>query len=414
VHFAQFGPLIVDRGGEPVWFSPAGKNLLATNFAVSRYHGEPVLVWWEGKFTTTGYGIGEAVIVDRSYRELARVRAANGRRMDLHEFLLTPDGTALFTCYPATVEADLSSMGGPRRGQVLESVIQEVDVASGRLLMEWRSLDHVPVSASYKQVGEPYDYLHVNSIGLTPDGNLLVSARHSWALYKLDRRTGRVLWTLGGNRSQFQIGQGARFAWQHDARQTSEGTFTVFDNGTDGSTKIEHQSRGLVLEVDEQRRSAQLKRAYTNPKPLVATALGSVQTLPGGGALVGWGTAPYTSQFDATGALIADHEMPYGLDSYRAASFPWSATPTEPPAIGARRDNLTGAQMLYASWNGATGVTGWLVHAGADADRLAPVGIARRRGFETMIPLDPRLRYASVTAVDSGGTNLGRSRTIRL
>src|SRR5207244_1351114 len=111
-------------------------------FASSWYRGEPVLIWWEGKILQTGYGKGEGVIVDRAYRELARVRAANGRTMDLHALWLTSKQTAVFTCYPRVVQADLSSIGGPRRGHALESIIQEVDVASGRLLFEWRSLPH--------------------------------------------------------------------------------------------------------------------------------------------------------------------------------------------------------------------------------------------------------------------------------
>ena len=167
-----------------------------------------MLVWWEGKVLQSGYGQGEAVVLDDAYREIARVRAAGGRSMDLHAFALSAEGRALFTCYPQTVQMDLSSIGVPRNSQVLESIIQEVDIASGRLLFEWRSLQHIPVSASQEPHGEPYDYLHVNSIEQLPDGNLLVSARHTWALYKLDRRTGSVIWTLGGKRSQFQIGPG--------------------------------------------------------------------------------------------------------------------------------------------------------------------------------------------------------------
>ena len=187
----QYGPLIVDRAGTPVWFRPLSPGLQVANFASARYRGKPVLVWWEGKVLQSGYGQGEAVVLDDAYREIARVRAAGGRSMDLHALALSAEGTALFTCYPQTVQMDLSSIGAPRNSQVLESIIQEVDIASGRLLFEWRSLQHIPVSASQEPHGEPYDYLHVNSIERLPDGNLLVSARHTWALYKLDRRTGQ-------------------------------------------------------------------------------------------------------------------------------------------------------------------------------------------------------------------------------
>ena len=141
----------------------------------------PALSWWEGKIIAPGYGQGEAVIVDSAYRELTRVRAGNGARMDMHELQITPEGTALFFCYPRVVAADLSPMGGPAKGRVLESVFQELDLRSGRVLLEWRSLDHIPLADSYKPPADPWDYVHLNSIRVAPDGNLLVSARHTWA-----------------------------------------------------------------------------------------------------------------------------------------------------------------------------------------------------------------------------------------
>ncbi len=194
----QYGPLIVARNGAPVWFRPLSGGLQVSSFFSTTYQGKPVAVWWEGKIQQTGYGHGEAVLLDRSYREVTRVRAAGGRSMDLHALTVTPEGTALFTCYPETVQMDLSAIGGPRDTQVLESIIQEVDIASGRLLFEWRGLQHIPVTATHEPMSQPYDYLHINSIQALPDGNLLVSARHTWAVYKLDRRTGAVIWTLGG------------------------------------------------------------------------------------------------------------------------------------------------------------------------------------------------------------------------
>jgi hypothetical protein len=411
----QFGPLIVDRSGEPVWFRPVKPGLKVTNFSASQYRGEPVLVWYEGSVQWTGYGRGEAVILDSSYREVTRVRAAGGRSMDLHGLFLTPEGTALFTCYPDVVEADLSAVGGPRRGQLLESVIQEVDIASGRLLFEWRSLSHVPIEHSYFQLQQhrPFDYLHANSIAPTPDGNLLVSGRHSWALYKINRRTGGVMWTLGGKHSDFHMGQGTQFTWQHDARQVSGDMVTVFDNGSDGYTNTEHQSRGLLLDVDESQRTVTLRRSYTGPKQL-ATSMGSVQVLPAGQVVVGWGTASHTTAFDPSGEMLFDVGLPKGLFSYRGLWLPWKSSPAHSPTIAAGRDQSSGANLVYASWNGATEVAGWQVDAGEAAGVMRNVGVATRRGFETIIPLHRSLRVASITPLDRAGAALSQSRLIRL
>lgn len=411
----QYGPLIVDSDGEPVWFSPIAPGLKLTNFSASQYRGEPVLIWWEGRVQWTGYGQGEAVIVDSSYREVARVRAANGRQMDLHALYLTPQGTAMFSCYPEIVDADLSAVGGPRHGQLLESVVQEVDIASGRLLFEWRSLPHVPIERSYfmLQKHRPFDYLHVNAVTPTPDGNLLVSGRHTWALYKIERRTGRVIWTLGGKRSDFHMGHGTQFTWQHDGRQVADGVFSVFDNGSDGYTNTERQSRGLVLNVDETRRTVALQRSYTGPKEL-ATSMGSVQVLPKDRVVVGWGTASHTTAFDSTGNTLFDVALPKGMFSYRGLWLPWKSIPKHPPAVAAGRDQDSGAKLVYASWNGATEVAGWRVDGGTTADVLKTVGVATRRGFETIIPLHPSLEVAAVTPVDHTGRSLSQSRMLRL
>ncbi len=410
----QYGPLIVDRAGTPVWFRPLPAGLQVTNFTASRYRGKPVLVWWEGKILQSGYGQGEAVVLDHDYREVARVRAAGGRSMDLHALTLTPQGTALFSCYPATVQMDLSSIDGPRNSQVLESIIQEVDIASGRLVFEWRGLQHIPVSASLEAMIAPYDYLHVNSIQPLPDGNLLVSARHTWAVYKLDRRTGEVMWTLGGKRSQFQMGAGTQFSWQHDPALVSDRVLTVFDNGTNGPIKTEHESRGLVLEVDEQHRTVTLRNEYTSPEHLSAGAMGSVQTLSADRVLVSFGVQSQTIEYTSDGTLVLDIALPAGMYSYRGLWLPWNGIPHHQPALAAARNRQSGTTTVYASWNGATEVAGWQVAAGSKRDHVHPLGIARRRGFETVIPLHRQLRYASVVAVDRFGRRLRHSPTVRL
>jgi hypothetical protein len=410
----QGGPMIVEEDGEPVWFRHLRSPTWESNFAATSYRGRPVLSWWEGEVQAPlGYGRGEGVIVDAAYDELARVRAADGRDADVHEFRLTPQGTALLTCFPQVVETDLSAVGGPRRGRVLESVFQEIDPSTGSLLLEWRSLDHIPITESHRPPEDLYDYLHINSIDVLPDGNLLVSARHAWTLYKLDRRSGAVIWRLGGKRSDFKLGHRARFTWQHDARYQADGSITLFDNGSDGRQYTASESRGVVLAVDERARTARLAAEYRHPSSLMSVSMGSVQILPGGNVLVGWGSQPYASEFTAGGRLLADARMPKKEQSYRSFSMPWIGLPSDRPAVAAG-GTRGGRTTLFASWNGATEVTHWLLDAGPSHQRLHPVGVATRSGFETAITLEGDFSYAAVTALDSSSKRLGRSRTIRL
>ncbi len=416
---AQAGPLMLDDHGEPAWFQPISRALWLSNFRRARYHGRPVLTWWEGAMTPEGFGRGEGVIVDSSYRELARVRAGNGHYIDVHEFLITRRGTALCVCYPETVPGDLSSIGGPTSGTIQDSIVQEVDIASGRVLLEWRSLEHIGLDETYQRPAAPIDYFHANSVAVTPDDNLLVSARCTWALYKLERTTGRVIWRLGGKRSDFRLQSGAQFSWQHDARWPHPSAITLFDDGDaafdDGSgmSDTESQSRGIVLKVDEARRTVSLARSYRHPHPLLANAMGSFQTLPDGNVLIGWGSSPVTSEFSGAGKLLADWTLGSKNTSYRAYRYEWAGQPADLPAVVARR-TAPHASTVHVSWNGATTVTHWMVHAGPRRGALEALGIASRRGFETVIPLRIGSGYVQVSALDHTGRRLATSEPVRL
>jgi hypothetical protein len=400
------GTLIVDAVGEPVWFHPT-TPVTAMNLRAAVYKGAPVLTWWEGK-TERGLGTGTHVILDRSYRVVARVPAGAGRPSDLHEFLLTPHGTALVTSWEVAPK-DLRGFGGPSAGKVVGGIVQELELPSGRVLFEWRSLDHVPIGETHAEFNNPLDYFHINSVELAADGNLLVSARNTWAVYKIDRGSGRVIWRLGGKRSDFRMGPGTRFAWQHDAREHGS-LLSLFNNGA--APKVLPQSAGLVLALDTKRMRATLQRKYTHAPAALARALGSVQVLPNGNVLVGWGTEPYLTEYSAGGRVLLDARLPPGGQNYRALRFPWLGQPSVPPKLVAHR--AAGATGLYASWNGATEVGAWQLRSGPAAGSLSDGVTMPRGGFETKLPLPPGDRYAAVVALDQRGKALRTSRTIRI
>ena len=104
--------------------------------------------------------------------------------------------------------------------------MQEIDVASGDVVFEWHSLDHVPLPESMQANREPaqnatkkrpLDYFHVNSVADAPGGNILISGRNTSALYLL-ARDGHIVWRLGGKRSDFGPPAAVKFAFQHNAR----------------------------------------------------------------------------------------------------------------------------------------------------------------------------------------------------
>lgn len=399
------GPLLVDNAGHPLWMHNSNP-VTAMNFRPGIYKGRPVLTWWAGR-TTRGLGDGTHVIVDSSYRDVLRVPAGNGRPADLHEFVLTDRGTALVTSWER-VERDLSAAGGPSSGPVIGGVVQEIELPSGRVLFEWRSLDHVDIAESHQPYSTTgaYDYFHVNSIELDHDDNFLVSARNTWAVYKIDRGTGNVLWRLGGKKSDFKMGAGTGFAWQHDARRQGGSNYLVslFDDGA--APAVQPQSKALVLELDLKRMTAGVHRSVTHHPSVLAHALGSVQLLPNGNMLVGWGTAPYVTEYDRHGRVVLDLRLPHGGENYRALRFPWKGTPAAPPDVVEKFQK--GKHVVYASWNGATELAAWRVEAPGYTKSY------RKTSFETEIVAPRGVKTVTVTPVSSKGEPLHHGIAVRV
>ena len=403
-HPSQDGCAILDNEGQPVWLHLlADESLDVMNFKLQEYKGESVLTWWVGRHT--GFGQGECVICDHSYREIKRVRAGNGYEADHHEFLITPQDTALITIYHG-VKTDLTGVGGPADATVLDGIVQEVDIETGKVLFEWHSLDHVELSPPESGY---YDHLHINSIDLFDEDHIIISSRETSTVFKINRNTGEIVWRLGGEKSDFEMGPGARFFYQHDARSHPAGTITVFDNG---SANTADQSRGAVIKIDEKAMKATLVREYTHPDKLLSITQGNVQVLPNGNVFIGWGSSPVVSEFSQDNNVQFDAQFPTESESYRAFRFPWKGYPKYAPAIAAESDNDDRVK-IYASWNGATEVETWQVMAGESPRKLKELASTPREGFETVISVNTSEPYVGVRAVDAAGKVLGSSRAIK-
>jgi hypothetical protein len=408
--YGQTGAMILDQQGRLAWFHPIPKGEDAANLQVQSYLGQPVLTWWEGVVPARlGVGFGRDQILDSSYRPLANVNAGNGYHADLHEFQITPQGSALLTAY-ALVAADLSPYGGSRDGVVQDAIMQQIDIRTGLVMFEWHAYGHVSPGDSYsstpKGPGEPFDYFHINSISPDPwgDGNFIVSSRNTWAAYEISGATGAVLWRLGGRHSSFHMGPGTGTAWQHDVRWQPDRTLTIFDNGA--TPKQHSESRLLRERIDWAHRKVTLVGRYGGH--ILSGSQGNNQVLSNGNSFVGWGEAPYLSEFAPSGAILFSAHLPAPGQSYRAYRFPWRATPASAPAI-AVRPGAGAAVTLYASWNGATSVSAWRVLAGADASSLVALAQVPSSGFETAIPLTSSAAAFAVQALGAEGQVLASS-----
>ncbi len=327
------GPEIINNKGQVIWFHaiPAGQT--ASDFRTQTYAGRPVLTWWQG----TGLGglaAGTDYIYNARYQQIATVNAGNGYHADGHEFLITPRSTALILAY-TTATADLTSIGGPASQTVINGIVQEIDIRTGKVLFQWNSEDHVPFSDSHAPLpasaAVPWDWFHINAVHLDTDGNLLIDARNTWTTYKVNRHTGVIIWELGGKQSSFSLqaasGQALDsaseiFAWQHDPEAIGHHEYTWFDNESSG-TPLLPASRAVTVRLNTRDHVATLLASDDQPEGLAAASQGNAQTTANGDLFVGWGSLPYFSEFSSSGALLLNAQFPAGVNTYRAYRLPW-------------------------------------------------------------------------------------------
>jgi hypothetical protein len=400
----QNGPMLLDSAGNLLWFDPLPKNEIAADFREQEYQGQPVLTWWQG-YSNNGSGRGVGVIYNSDYQQVATVQAGNGLQgMDLHEFLITPQGDAWIAA------VDPVHYGTSSR-PLMDAVVQEIDIKTGLVLFEWHALDHIPITESYfntKTPGYVYDPYHLNSITLDSDGNPIISLRNTWAFYKVNAQTGAVMWTLGSNQNQFKMGAGTGVAFQHDVLAQPGGTFTIFDDG--GGPPTEHAARAIRVAVNETSKTVSLVNQYVHSPSLNTNFEGNAQVLPNGDMFVGWGQQPYFTEFNAAGKEIFDARFTSNTSSYRAYRFQWTGQPLSQPTVTVQNNN-DGTTEVYSTWNGATTVASWRVLAGATAGSLVPLATVDRNGFETAMSAPTGVPYFAVQALGSSGQVLSTSPT---
>lgn len=435
---ATTGPEIIDNQGRLVWYDPLPDAVSASNFQVQEYKGRPVLTWWQGTGDNPAFGAfapgigqGEGVIMNDHYEIIKVIGAINGVTPDTHEFQLTPQGDALITGYDTVPNVDLTSVGGPANGTVIDSLVREINVRTGKVLLNWSALAHVPITDSYALPllgSSPWDFFHINSISLAPNGNILISSRHMWALYEIDPSTGATVWTLGGKQSDFTMGPGASFAWQHQPRFVGPDEIQLFDDEAGTPFAPTGQpSRAIWLHLNLATHTATLVRQIVQPSNQPVTgSQGSVQTLSNGNTLIGWGSAGTFSEYDPAGNLLLEGQLPTGgtpvtlpngqsipntWSTYRVFRDQWTGTPTTPPAISV---TSTGENQwsVSAAWNGDTQVTTWTVLGGPDRQHMRPITSAPWNGLITTIPTTADVRFLRVEAVGSNNQPLAESSVI--
>ncbi|KAJ5221551.1 uncharacterized protein N7469_010438 [Penicillium citrinum] len=413
---AQSGPYIYTDKGDLVWSGFGYVGPRSENFLVQNYRGEQVLTIFEGSHNSPmGHGHGHTSIFDNKYRLLKQITGGGHSLADQHEFLIFDNRSAVFTVFDPEI-ADLSAYGAKTDSQqwVLDNKIQKVDMETNRVLWEWSALEHIdPADTNLTlQSGnagtgvnssQAWHYFYMNAFDIDAENNnYLLSARSMCTIFKMDGDTGKIIWQLGGPKSNFSLGEGVDFCWQHDTRmhgkylqhetKGSKEIISFFDNsahenlagGPDLQTRA--FSAGKIVELDTENWTAKLLAEFRAPGDLSVRSQGNMQLLPNGNVFINWGYDGAMSEHKPDGTTIFFSGMDSGRlgpgsENYRAFKFDWHALPYEEPALVAFKES--NGTSLYVSWNGDTETKVWRFFGEDEKGQRKLLGQAKRTGFET-------------------------------
>lgn len=285
--------------------------------------------------TVTGGGPTVFRMMDSSYTVVDSFKMGNGYIAESHEFQLLPNGHALLLSYDLQ-KVDMSELvpGGHPGATVLGSIIQELD-GDKNVIFQWRSWDYLDITDSYNDLTlKVFDAIHINSIDMDSDNNLLVSIMAFGEIAKINRQTGEIIWIMGGRNNQFTFindDEGSAFApqyfmYQHEVRRLDNGNILMID---DGQGKVRQWTRAVEYQIDETAKTATKVWQYRHDPDLYAPSMGTAQRLPNGNTLIGWGQASAqaktaVTEVDPSGNVVLELAFTGNLwASYRAYKFDW-------------------------------------------------------------------------------------------
>ena len=456
------GAYIFTDTGDLVWSGFTYFSIWAANFQTARWKGQNVLFAFEGAHNGRhGHGHGHHTVLDQHYQTVRELRAGNHMLADKHEFIILDEKSALFQIY-YPLQKDLSPYGGTNnqswivdarfQGKLrlhvdvhhLKLMYTEMDIETGTVLFEWRSLDHISPDESalplpLGQAGfansssTAWDYFHINSITKGHDGHYLLSARHTSTIYKINGTDETVIWRLGGKHSDFVLGPNVTFGFQHHARYVNEGPgsdlISLFDNsvygskaggGGDKEVRLAPFSRGKYIRLDYESKRATLERVQHPPNnSILSFSQGSLQMLPNANVLIGWGSEGQITEYSPNDepvfhAYLASGFLQKKVQNYRAFRYNWTGFSSETIAVFAEAVDDPPAVHIYVSWNGDTETAVWRfvwLEKTVTKTRNIP-----RTGFETTFQLPgfpPAIGAIHVEAVNSNGRVLMVSQDVQ-
>lgn len=347
--------MIFNNDGTPYYYKKV--NHYSTDFKV-----QP-----NGKLSRYSYDDDGFILIGNNFETEDIFSAKNGYETDEHEFVVTPNGTFLMICITSEIR-DLSSVvsGGSTNATLIGNVIQEQD-ADHNVIFEWNSFDHFNITDALgtNLTESRIDWVHMNSLAIDYDGNLLVSSRHLSECTKINMQTGEIIWRLGGNNNEFDfINEDIPISFQHAFYpvEGKPGHYTIYDNGNNRgqfSRVVEYK-----ITIDGQTKTAEKVWEFRTDPDFYAHRAGTAQRLANGNTFINLEQPQYPKAVEVTpnGEIVYQANFSPITEAHKAFRFEWSGQMETPYLL---IEPLSGAVRLIFNQFGDEEISNYKIYGGS-------------------------------------------------
>jgi len=260
-----------------------------------------------------------------------------------HDFHVFENGNILVACFRTINRPEIA----PRSLQ--DDCLLEFS-PDGKLIWEWQAADHFEefgLTAEMKErirnynggrEGYSYDWAHLNAVDPLPpnpinsdprfkQGNLIMSFRHLNETIIIDRETGKIVWHLGPDYSDYpDLGS---IITQHDSKMIAPdcpgaGNILIFDNGGDAFFTDYHRDHSRIVEVDPVTyKPVWIYEVARDARQFYSNHISGAQRLPNGNTLICSGHLSRIFEVTPDKEIVWEYILPFHYDEKDPGNRPW-------------------------------------------------------------------------------------------
>ncbi|MCK0147146.1 aryl-sulfate sulfotransferase [Arenibacter sp. F26102] len=256
---------LIDYNGNLRWYH----SVDGVGFKVSRFTEEQNIISILGKNDEpTSYG-SEILEINLAGDTLVHLqKGQEDFKYTIHHEIIKKSPNELVTIFVDEKVMDLRSIGGKEKDTIVGDGILILD-KKGKEIWKWSVFDTEDPLKDINILENKKDWVHANSLNYDTDGNFIISFYNNGQIWKVDSKSGEVIWKLGKG-GTLKMSSDANFSQAHAAHINQKGELMFFDNGVEVK-----QSSVFRMDIDDKEKTAHLKGQVKLPLGIYNERMGS-------------------------------------------------------------------------------------------------------------------------------------------